>query len=116
MNDKYHYRRICTREGCRDYTTTAFASQREYADYCKKAKDWACIRHRNVGEILSHKNNKTIQVLYCRLKREHKYWQKEENSETDNMQSGFQYGNGYKAFAEDFPVGTKLTITAKISL
>lgn len=38
---------------------------------------------------------------------------------TDKLDSGFQYGNGYKAFAKDskdFPDGTIIKISAEIIL
>jgi hypothetical protein len=33
-----------------------------------------------------------------------------------HLKSGFTFGNGYKAYANDFPEGTKLTVTASIEL
>jgi len=45
-----------------------------------------------------------------------KFWQEERDFGTDRVSSRFQYGNGYKAYANDFPEGTEIVITASVSL
>ena len=45
-----------------------------------------------------------------------KFWQEEKHFGTDKVSSAFQYGNGYKAYAYDFPEGTEIVITASVYL
>lgn len=45
-----------------------------------------------------------------------KFWQEEKDFGTNKVSSAFQYGNGYKAYANDFPEGTEIVITATVCL
>jgi hypothetical protein len=45
-----------------------------------------------------------------------KFWQEEKDFGTDKVSSAFQYGNGHRAYANDFPEGTEIVITASVFL
>lgn len=69
---------------------------------------WKCIRHTSPNEVISEANMKTVEELTVFQEPHGLYWGKEK------AWNGFSHGPGFKAFAEDFPVGTVLRITAEI--
>lgn len=76
---------------------------------------YRCTRHRNPDEVLSGEvPTRTRTLIASRSTRynlpKNLFWF-EEGTETG---SGFVYGPGFKAYADDFPEGTRLTITAQI--
>jgi hypothetical protein len=113
MKRQYYHNVKCSYEGCTEYGHYSADSRREYIELCKRYSTWACVRHRCPKEVLSESNSllessQTVVVLPSG-----KYWTTDATSKPG---SGFQYGPGFKAFADDFPVGTKLIITARIEL
>ena len=76
----------------------------------------------DINSVLSLDNLTTSTKIVCKVKLMDngkplgKYWQEEKDFGTDNVSSGFQYGNGYKAYAKDFPEGTEIIITTTVSL
>lgn len=75
-------------------------------------REWRCTRHRVPEEVLSPTNLERQKVLVCQQSENHpdlikRFW---------NGTNGFVFGDGYKAYADDFPEGTKLIVTAKIEL
>lgn len=116
MRRTYEIRKNCSHPDCKEWTFYTYSTRKEYDEACKRHhnKDWFCSRHSSSNEVLSLKHNKTDTILICKQLKHGKFWQKIENFGTEKCESGFQYGNGYKAFAEDFPEGTRLNITAEI--
>jgi len=117
MKRQYYLRIKCTDKDCKEYSNYAYDTQREYAlGYKRHNNKWTCVRHTSPNELLSMSNMKTEQVLTCielfysgdKTQSIGHYWQKSEDLGTDKCQSSFQYGNGYKAYADDFPIGTTL--------
>lgn len=104
----------CSQDGCREYAHYECSSRREYSELYERKKNWLCNRHSSPNEVLSLENTDAKQVLFVAETQIGKFWQLEKDFGTSKMQSGFQYGNGYRAWAKDFPVGTKLIISAQI--
>jgi hypothetical protein len=120
MKREYYIRKKCTEEGCNEEGIYSYKTQREYREALKKNKPYICNRHTRPNEVLSEGNLKTEVELKCVGKsystERCNFWQRAEHFGTDKLDSGFQYGNGYKAWAKDFPEGTILKVTAEIIL
>ena len=120
MKRYYYIRKKCTEEGCNEERINSYSTQREYREAIKKNKAYTCTRHIKPNEVLSDINMKTEVELKCVTKNyvteKCNFWQRAEHFGTDNLDSGFQHGNGYKAWANDFPEGTILRVTSEIIL
>ena len=113
----YHIRLFCNHPGCRETSFTEAETRAEETSIRKRysANPWRCIRHREPDELLSLETPIKTQVLVnCASANEQRYWRKENAAASGG--SGFSYGPGYKAFAVDFPVGTRLIVTAYAEL
>lgn len=69
--------------------------------------EFRCTRHSKPEEVLSA-DNMTTEVVMVSKKSDgcgdHLYWER----------NGVQHGPGFKAWADDFPEGTRLVVTARI--
>lgn len=110
---KKHHRQVhCPHEGCSEIGHFFYETIRDCRESKGERERWKCTRHRHPEEVLSLDNlvRETISIS--------------ENKHTDKGAyigvywngQGFVFGTGYKAYAEDFPVGTKLIVTARIEL
>lgn len=100
----------CADPTCRETSISVSSTRRDEAEayaYYRK-KPWRCTRHTRPGEVLSvgaPERTATVEVgpddEYG-----HRYWD----------HSGVVSGPGFKAFAKDFPPGTRLVVTARIEL
>lgn len=117
---KYSGRYPCKETGCREMSSFEFETARERADYERSSLPWACVRHYKASEVLSAESNERVTVLIAsRVRSTYRpeefldglFWLPE-GSERGG--SGFSFGPGYKAFAGDFPEGTRLVIAARI--
>jgi hypothetical protein len=107
MKRQYRAVACCGEPGCTEKETRTYSSQREYAQDYNSRITYKCIRHSKPAEVLLP-NNLQKEITLVNVKHPHgKFW---------GGHSGFIHGNGYMAFASDFPEGTKLTITARIEL
>ena len=112
----------CSVSGCNECVHYSYDTVRDYKNSFNRT--WTCIRHTNPETILSLTNLKTSEELLCKVlytsfdpnKVLGKFWQGSKKRGTDKCDSGFQYGNGYKAYAEDFPEGTVIKITTEVIL
>lgn len=123
MKHDYYLKLPCTHQGCGEFGIFSYNTRREYTEGQKRNKTWTCTRHTNPDEVLSLTNTKTETIILCKqlLYRDTdnvlgKFWQPKEYIGTERCNSGFQYGNGYKAYASDFPEGTIIKITAEVIL
>lgn len=107
----------CAQADCTEHAVYDYSSR---ADYDRLAEDkrkhpWRCTRHRNPEELLGAENLTTTKVLVAtpsdRVDSDALFWH-----DGNRLGSGLTYGDGYKAFASDFPPGTRLVITARIEL
>jgi hypothetical protein len=67
---------------------------------------WFCVRHSKPNEVLSLENRETCAELISEERPYGRYF--------GNF--GFVHGPGFKAFAKDFPAGTKIIVTARLVL
>ena len=101
----------CRAEGCRETGFYTYDSQRERAEIeIRYGRDWACGRHAQPDKVLSLENPAVQKVLVCTQKTFGLTWI-EEGAESGN---GFSFSAAHKAWADDFPPGTRLIVTAYI--
>lgn len=111
----YDRRRQCGQEGCREVSFVHYDLQRDYKEAVQRERGrppWMCSRHDKPHEVLSVHNVECVGMHVCEQKDYGRFWQDEEG----RTGSGFNYGPGFKAWAKDFPPGTKLIVTARIEL
>lgn len=77
----------------------------------RRQKPWYCTRHTRPEEVLTESNAVREHVLEVYEMSYGKFWRA---AGTDQSGSGFTYGPGFKAFADDFATGTRLIVTARI--
>ena len=122
---EYTIRRKCTHNGCKEWTFTTATTRREEAEIrLRHSKSpYLCVRHTEPDEVLSADNlERTTTVTAGKvvarplpgidLPGEVRYL----DGLSWSSGSGFTYGLGFKAYASDFPPGTKLIVTARIEL
>ena len=104
----------CNHEGCGEWAHYHYDTKKEYTEgYQRHNKTYKCTRHSNPNEVLSQTDNLKIEKILTNGKSK-KY--PELKSLFWDTGSAFAFGNGWKAFANDFPEGTKIKITAEIIL
>lgn len=100
----------CAEPGCSATVLWGYDSKREYVELRHKANErpWRCTRHEEPEKVLRPDNPTVTGVLIS----EGNYWR-----EKDRIGgSGFAYGPGFKAHVADFPVGTRIIVTAQVEL
>lgn len=104
MSRSMSLRKTCTEPGCKEFGLYTDLTREAYNRLARQP--WACVRHTRPDENLSLTNRKRETVY--------------ENRQIDglglfwNGSSGFMHGPGFKAFAEDFPAGAKIRVTAEV--
>jgi hypothetical protein len=108
----------CAESGCRESSVCEAIGRDEYAEARDRyaRNPWRCSRHRNPERVLSPDNlERTAVCISGKSKRypdlDSRFW---ETPEYDGC--GVIDGPGFKAFANDFPPGTRLIVTARIEL
>ena len=104
----------CGHEGCRETAHYECQTRSEQTDLYRKyaSSKWLCSRHSNPETVLSPTNLKTVNEVQSKT---HHYDGKSIGVYWEN--SGlFSFGPGFRAWAEDFPEGTVLRVTAEIVL
>lgn len=109
---EYAVRFNCGHPGCGEFGHYSCNRRAEVVDLQKLyyPDKWRCVRHTQPGEVLSLDIPALISELSIFVEPHGKYWG------TVRASSGFVYGPGFKAYANDFPEGTRLRITAEIVL
>lgn len=118
--------------GCTETSFFESSTQRERREseayYAKRP--WRCTRHVKPDELLTPTNvaerttvltaskvETTIRSIYDTAPGprylDGLFWREEGQ---EGASSGFVYGPGFKAYAKDFPEGTRLVVTARIEL
>jgi len=105
-------RATCGHEGCNEFARYEADNRSHYLDLQARhgAGKWKCTRHSQPDQVLSLENTKLVDELGIFDANGNRYWGKEKAF------SGFTSGPGFKAFADDFPPGTVLRVTAEIIL
>lgn len=99
----------CGHEGCGEFARYEAYDQRDRTRLHQSYGNgkYRCVRHDQPDRVLSAENRvKTYECETYDLPHG-RYWTND---------SGFIFGPGFKGFASDFPVGTKLRVTAEIVL
>lgn len=107
---KMDLRFCCSEEGCAEFTVFRYETRRELSEsYAARAyahTGWRCSRHAKPLEVLGKDNMATEFEVASNRTKLGTFWNG----------CGFMHGPGFKAWAEDFPPGTKLIVTARIEL
>jgi len=105
----------CAEPGCREVGIFEYDNQRELSRICRNHANWKCVRHGAGKAVLAADNRVRSCVLVVTVLPhlpDHRFWI-EEGKTTG---SGFTHGPGFQAHAQDFPPGTRLTVTATLEL
>ena len=110
----------CPADGCTEssfYSVSTLADRKRIAADQKRSP-WKCSRHRNPEELLTPTNRERTRVLIAdRSKRfdlpNSLFWREES---ADDAGSGYTFGPGFSAHADDFPKGARIVITARVEL
>lgn len=99
----------CAEPGCRESSICEAIGRDEYAEARARygRNPWRCSRHRKPDEVLSVENLERQTVVELTIKSFGHSW---------DIGTTCATGPGFKAFADDFPPGTRLIITAHIEL
>jgi hypothetical protein len=116
--------------GCRESAMYSYPTRAEYADgYKRHHGKWKCLRHDYPEKLLAGGNEAVSVVLTAsRLPYHGKNYDRETGTWTEGgwldglfwlepgktSGSGLTTGPGFRAFASDWPEGTRLEITARI--
>lgn len=118
----YYHRPQCVHDGCTERALYEFETRRDQAETMESLRrrgGWRCVRHTTHDEVLAEDApvRETVLVSYEKdyggLTGVKRFWAREGESKGGG---GFRYGPGFKAFAEDFPTGTRLIVTARVEL
>jgi hypothetical protein len=112
---EYHLTRQCVGDGCHAVERHTYNTQREYFDAQRQYanRPYHCARHR--PENLQPDSGKRHVVITCdhadaiaypNIQDMH-FW---------STGSGYAFGPGFNAYAEDFPIGAKIHITISVEL
>lgn len=101
---------VCGHEGCNESANYRYQTKRDLMESFELKHysngRWRCTRHARPGEVLSASNPETCAELTVEQKPYGRYF--------GNV--GFISGPGFKAFAEDFPPGTKIIVSTRLVL
>lgn len=102
-------RKTCAHPGCGETKTWRYSTQRDLRESYELKHEYRCVRHTKPDEVLSASN---LQVEWSAVSAAtipglpDRFW----------GHSGFLHGPGFKAFANDFPEGTRLVVVARIEI
>jgi hypothetical protein len=116
---EYTHSPQCVYEGCTERANYYFDrrdEQRREIERLRKQGGWRCVRHTRPDEVLSLDAParevvlETYETDFDRPEQgTHRFFRR-----GDGGGSGFMYGPGFKAYAKDFPAGTRLIVSARI--
>jgi hypothetical protein len=105
----------CAESGC---TEAAFYDYSSRADYARLHREqverpWKCTRHRNPEQVLTPTNTTRTVVLTAEKSKRFPdltklFWREGDDADVG---SGYTFGPGFRAHADDFPEGSRLIIT-----
>lgn len=98
----------CGHEGCTERAIYRYQTRRDMMESFEGKHysngRWRCVRHTKPDEVLSASNRATRHELVLEERPHGKFF----------GHSGFVHGSGFKAFAKDFPVGTKIVVSTEV--
>lgn len=99
---------VCNYPGCTESANYRYPTRRDMMESFElknySGGRWRCVRHNKPDEVLSASNPRTRAEIVLEQKSHGKYF--------GNF--GFVSGLGFRVFADDFPAGTRLIVTAEI--
>ena len=95
----------CTGEGCREYGVIEYERKTD-----KRVTDWRCFRHRNPEQLLTPDSPERVVTVVVEAREDIN------GKHFFDGRHGIITGPGFKATAEDWPVGTVFTITVKAAI
>lgn len=109
-------RATCKHPGCTESAFWSFDTRKEAAAHYKYREKWKCTRHTHPEEVMSTTNLERTVVLTAQRSdkldpAKHRFWHN-----GVRLASGFNHSDAHKAYATDFPEGTRLIVTARIEL
>lgn len=121
MSGRQTYRTQCKHQGCSE---TAFYADLAVADRSRLARQfaetpWRCLRHSQPNSVLARDNLSVTTVITAEESRRFPnlagklFWREEGAADVG---SGFTSGPGFRAWADDFPKGSRVVITATVEL
>lgn len=99
----------CCYPGCHKTGSYEYDSRREMSENSASREKWVCARHIDPEAVMSPTSLTREKSLVSEVLEGtdgHKFWNN----------CGVIHGLGFKAYADDFPAGTKITVTARIEL
>lgn len=101
---------------CSEHGRFEYSSRREYSEIHRQYADWKCVRHSRPETVLSAANPCRTTVIT--LRRPESVFRPGERCDflSWSTGSGYLHGPGFQAFAEDFPEGTIVEVTARLIL
>ena len=107
---EYPLRFPCAHEGCKEQSNWSYRTRRDLMESFELKHysngRWRCVRHSNPDAVLSPSNLTTRAEVVVEEHPHGRYF----------GHTGFIYGPGFKAFAKDFPAGTKVIVTTELVL
>lgn len=123
---EYLLRVVCAQDGCRENALYRYDYKADYSEAYRRhnhEKPWKCIRHSDPDRNLRLDNTavsgvfvateKFIDVHGGEQKSIGLFWMPE-GAPGGSSGNGFDHSSVHSAYAEDFPVGTRLVITAYV--
>lgn len=113
---KHHLLAVCSDSNCMETRYFEYSSRKAYNEGYKRHKGtWKCSRHYEPEKVLSIDNPTTrTEIVAAKSDRypdlEGLFWH------GGGLTSGYTCGVGWKAFADDFPPGTKIIVEATLVL
>lgn len=109
----YSSRGLCAEPGCSEWFHYEYDLKRDKVDADKRRQQrpWKCVRHTDKNSVLSPTNTKIVTEMVSGKSKRY--------PELDSLffgESGFVFGRGWKAYAKDFPLGTKIIETVEVIL
>ncbi len=107
---------VCSDPSCMETSTFQYSSKKAYMEAYKRHKGvWKCARHKEPEKLLSIDNPTTrTEIVAAKSSSypdlEELFWH------GGSFTSGYTQGIGWKAFADDFPPGTKIIVEATLVL
>ena len=103
----------CHHPGCRESVHVQYDTLRERLETAKSSyySNWKCVRHAQPEKLLTLDGPAVSVVLECVEENGSHYW-REQGKERGF--TGFNHSSAHNAYAQDFPVGTVLVVTAYV--
>jgi hypothetical protein len=108
---KTHVSARCQHPDCKETAHWTFDTRREAANHYPERQRWKCLRHDTPELVLSPNCHDRVMEYTCTVKGDYRYWH-----DGVRLGSGFAHGPGFRAYADDFPEGTVLTVRSHVEL